>query len=45
VAIQQANQDIMMQSMQSAQEQNDAENAAFTAGMLDAHQTEINANN
>lgn len=39
------NQMDLQNSMQAAQEQNDAANAAFTAGILAAQQTEINANN
>ncbi|HEY1745873.1 MAG TPA: hypothetical protein VGG11_03785 [Xanthobacteraceae bacterium] len=40
-----ANQQMMLNSMQAAQEQNDEANAEVTAGILAAQQTEINANN
>jgi hypothetical protein len=44
-AIDAANQQMMLNSMQAAQEQNDEANAEVTAGILAAQQTEINANN
>jgi hypothetical protein len=40
-----ANQQMMLNSMQATQEANDEANAAVTAGILAAQQTEINANN
>jgi hypothetical protein len=40
-----ANQQMMLNSMQAVQEQNDEANAEVTAGILAAQQTEINANN
>jgi hypothetical protein len=40
-----ANQQMMLNSMQAAQEQNDEANAQVTAGILAAQQTEIYANN
>ena len=39
-----ANQQMMLNSMQATQEANDEANAAVTAGILAAEQTEINAN-
>jgi hypothetical protein len=40
-----ANQQMMLNTMQAVQEQNDEANAEVTAGILAAQQTEINANN
>ena len=40
-----ANQQMMLNSMQAAQKQNDEANGEVTAGILAAQQTEINATN
>jgi hypothetical protein len=44
-AIDAANLQMMLNSMQAVQQQNDEANAAVTAGILAGQQTEINANN